>query len=238
MSSEQQYRELRAAGWTLFHSAVAERQVLDARTWLDWIASTDPIPAMLEADLEPADDPATRRAVRRLRRLLWYDSAFWGPWLAASGVAAKMREVIGMPATVIFHAAFLKPPLVGTEVRAHQDQVFWEARYERTYTWWVSLDQSDRSNGCLELFPATFRSPLLPHHLDGAYRWHRILDESLGDLEPGVAVEMHPGDVLVFDSHIVHRSAANTSSSPRRALSFVAVRSDAPQFSSADRFDL
>ena len=215
---------LARAGWAVVKGLVSAELIDSARAWIEHVVTSEPIASTLEPDFEESPEPGARQ-VRRLRRLLWNDPSFWAPWLHGSGLAASMRDALGCPVSIVFHAAFLKPARTGREVRLHQDQAFWEGTYARTYTWWVALDRSHAGNGCLELFPDSYHFPVMPHQEEPDYRWHRVLASPTSDLGDPVAVEVEAGDVVVWDSHIVHRSRGNPSDEPRRALSLVAVKS-------------
>ena len=76
----------------------------------------------------------------------------------------------------------------------------------------VSVDATTPSNGCLEIAPhpgATTRLPMAPDLT--------IAAESVAAL-PWTAIPTAPGDLLIFDSYLPHRSAPNLTDAPRRAL--------------------
>jgi len=113
---------------------------------------------------------------------------------------------------------------------AHQDITAYRhfnTRYQVTAA--VMLDQAVLKNGALEMAShwdvgtpseATPRGnlPLLPSHV-GGHRNGDILDELSKEMVWEI-IEAAPGDVLVFDSYVPHRSQANQSSNTRRILFF------------------
>ena len=97
----------------------------------------------------------------------------------------------------------------GDGFKAHQDSA---AGWERYVSWFLSaamfIDHSTKENGALEVAPGLHKQGLL------GKEWEPI--EGL-DL-PYELVECGPGDLLLFDSYVPHRSGPNTSSKPRRAM--------------------
>ena len=97
----------------------------------------------------------------------------------------------------------------GDGQRAHQDSA---ADWERYADWFITvavfIDDATLDNGCLEVSAGQHTSGLLGEvwapidHLPLDYK----------------AVEAHAGDLILFDSYVPHRSAANLSPKKRRAL--------------------
>jgi ectoine hydroxylase-related dioxygenase (phytanoyl-CoA dioxygenase family) len=76
----------------------------------------------------------------------------------------------------------------------------------------IAVDPATRENGCLEVVDALHGSGLLPQAADGTLQAEWVARQSW---KP---IEMAPGDVLVFDSYLAHRSGPNLTDRPRRAL--------------------
>lgn len=114
----------------------------------------------------------------------------------------------------------------------HQDFTAYSAFGPRYHiTAMIMIDAGTRANGCLEIsddFPAFLRQ-----HPDAVSRWegsHAILatdDLGIGhgDIRQDIAekiawrpLETGPSDLVLFDSFVPHRSSANRTSAPRRAL--------------------
>lgn len=97
----------------------------------------------------------------------------------------------------------------GGAFKAHQDSA---AGWEKYLPWFVSVgifvDPSTKENGCLEVATGCHKKGLL-----GAV-WEPIEHLDL----PYSPVECQPGDIIIFDSYVPHRSADNHSAKQRRAL--------------------
>lgn len=86
---------------------------------------------------------------------------------------------------------------------------------------WISLDHSNKDNGCLEVLPGS--------HKKGFRDWYTVKGEThhdritlyKGEEDRKVLVETEPGDVVIFSNFLVHSSSQNDSDKPRRALRFV-----------------
>ncbi|MBW2282268.1 MAG: phytanoyl-CoA dioxygenase family protein [Deltaproteobacteria bacterium] len=101
----------------------------------------------------------------------------------------------------------------------HQDSFYF--RFDRTpqVGLWLAVTEATIENGCLHVVPGSHREPVHTHVPDrrpGAnYGYVEIVDH---DMSSSIPVEMQPGDLLVFHSHLMHRSTSNESSGLRAAM--------------------
>ena len=84
---------------------------------------------------------------------------------------------------------------------------------------WLAVTEATLANGCLHVLPGSQTEPVHDHVPDarpGAnFGYVEIVDH---DMSGSVPVLMHPGDLLVFDSHQMHRSTDNTDDRIRAAM--------------------
>jgi ectoine hydroxylase-related dioxygenase (phytanoyl-CoA dioxygenase family) len=84
---------------------------------------------------------------------------------------------------------------------------------------WLAVTEATLENGCLHVLPGSHREPVHEHVADrrpGANLGYvEIVDHDMSAAEP---VLMDPGDLLLFDSHLMHRSTDNTSPGIRAAM--------------------
>ncbi len=84
---------------------------------------------------------------------------------------------------------------------------------------WLAVTAATRENGCLSVLPGSHREPVHEHIPDrrpkANYGYVEIVDHNMGD---ATAVTMDPGDLLLFDSHLMHRSTDNLSNGLRAAM--------------------
>jgi ectoine hydroxylase-related dioxygenase (phytanoyl-CoA dioxygenase family) len=102
----------------------------------------------------------------------------------------------------------------------HQDSFYFPFEPARPIVGvWLAVTQATLTNGCLHVLPGSQREPVHTHVPDrrpGAnYGYFEIVDHDMAASEP---VLMDPGDLLIFDSHLMHRSTDNESDGIRAAM--------------------
>jgi ectoine hydroxylase-related dioxygenase (phytanoyl-CoA dioxygenase family) len=141
------------------------------------------------------------------------------------GIAAA---VVG-PEVYLFNEQFVvKTAEHDSDFAWHQDSGYLAKAlggYDRPYlTCWCALDDVTVENGTIHVLPfdrAGFRG-LVDHDVDAASNDHIGYR---GD-DPGDAVEVAAGSIVVFSSMLLHRSGPNRTSRPRR--SYVVQYTDVP----------
>lgn len=135
-------------------------------------------------------------------------------WCTDARWAGVVLPLLGDGARLFWEQGVAKPPQARTELPWHQDSGYTPTVPEEYVTCWVALDDAEEANGCLWVRPRS--------HTDGR-QGHRS-DESFGPFrvgydgaDPGLAVPVAKGSVLVFSSLLMHRSGPNTTDRQRRA---------------------
>ncbi len=84
---------------------------------------------------------------------------------------------------------------------------------------WLAVTEATLDNGCLHVLPGSQVENVKQHvadRRDGAnYGYVEIVDHDMSNSEPCL---LQPGDLLVFDSHLMHCSTDNISDSLRAAM--------------------
>src|SRR2546421_5882974 len=84
---------------------------------------------------------------------------------------------------------------------------------------WLAVTEATLENGCLHVLPGSHRQPIHEHipdqRPDANAGYYEIVDH---DMSGAVPVLMKAGDLLVFDSHLMHRSTDNASNGIRAAM--------------------
>jgi ectoine hydroxylase-related dioxygenase (phytanoyl-CoA dioxygenase family) len=104
----------------------------------------------------------------------------------------------------------------------HQDSYYFPFEPARPICGiWLAVTEATLENGCLHVVPGSHREAVHEHVPDarpGAnHGYVEIVDHDMADAVP---VLMDAGDLLVFDSHLMHRSTDNTSEGIRAAMVF------------------
>lgn len=125
----------------------------------------------------------------------------------------RVEALLGPDLQVILCQGLYKPPHTGGEVHWHQDDFYFRVSGERpVVSCWLAFDEATKDNGCMWV---------LPEHHD------RLRDHE--DLQPGYAMKdadedravplpLQAGQIMFHHGATPHRTLANTTSTPRRAM--------------------
>ncbi|MEY2570586.1 MAG: phytanoyl-CoA hydroxylase [Acidimicrobiaceae bacterium] len=102
----------------------------------------------------------------------------------------------------------------------HQDSYYFPFEPARPIVGaWLAVTEATLENGCLHVLPGSHREPVHEHVADrrpnANIGYVEIVDH---DMAAAVPVLMEPGDLLLFDSHLMHRSTDNRSPGIRAAM--------------------
>jgi len=102
----------------------------------------------------------------------------------------------------------------------HQDSFYFPFEPARPVLGvWLAVTEATLANGCLHVLPGSQARPVhghVPDRRPGAqYGYVEIVDH---DMTASAPVLMAPGDLLLFDSHLMHRSTDNLSTGLRAAM--------------------
>ncbi len=228
---------IQAHGYAVLPALLSASQVQEVQNWLQHIVDYGAyVPASLEPEYE-SPTVAGEVHLRKIRRLFWHDPAFWYDLIRRTSIAPILYDIVGPHATLILHAAFIKPAYVGSAVAPHQDQALWGFPYPGAVSLWIAIDPATPENGCLELFEGSHALGLLPHGDMGPTAWHDSVDVSGAKLEAR-PVPLRSGDAVVWHRYMLHASAANRSPENRRGVVMVFADASHRPFDAHDRFPL
>ena len=92
---------------------------------------------------------------------------------------------------------------------------------------WLAVTRATLQNGCLHVLPGSQSEPIHEHVPDrrpnANYGYVEIIDHDMSGSEPCL---LEPGDLLVFDSHLMHSSTDNASAELRAAMVWHFAASD------------
>ena len=101
----------------------------------------------------------------------------------------------------------------------HQDAFYFPFDRGPQVGVWLAVTEATLANGCLHVVPGSHLEPVHKHLLDrrpnANQGYVEILDHDMSGERP---VTMAPGDLLIFHSHLMHRSKDNNSSAIRAAM--------------------
>ena len=128
-------------------------------------------------------------------------------------------DILGPDILGINNLFIWKAPKIGLGFPWHQDKFYFRNRFktETTIGTWTAIDSADRDNGCLYVVPGSHKSDIFEHDdLEGSQQQEFKLARGVSDAD-GVAVEVPPGAVIWFHSHLLHKSTDNHSLRFRRS---------------------
>jgi ectoine hydroxylase-related dioxygenase (phytanoyl-CoA dioxygenase family) len=173
----------------------------------------------IEAATEPEDK------VSKIFLLHGWDPVF-GPAARHPAIVEVVVQLLG-PDIDCFLSQFIfkSPGAIGQPW--HQDSFYFPFEPDRQIGVWIAVTEATRSNGPLWVLPGSHTEPVHEHVPDtrpGAnVGYTEIVDHDMSDEIP---VLLDPGDVLVFDSHLMHRSTDNRSSQLRAAMVYHYAQAD------------
>ena len=135
-------------------------------------------------------------------------------------VVALVSEILETHAPACFLSQFIFKNPGAWGQPWHQDSYYFPFVPARPIVGlWLAVTEATLANGCLHVLPGSSAEPVhehIPDRRPGAnYGYTEIVDH---DMSAATPVLMQPGDLLVFDSHLMHRSTDNVSDGIRAAM--------------------
>jgi phytanoyl-CoA hydroxylase len=164
-------------------------------------------------EMEPHQAPAGTR-IRRI----YEPCTHYGVFRALSESAALLdavEQLLGPHLKFHYSKINMKPAAIGSVVDWHQDLAYYPLTNRDSLAVLFYLDDTDRTNGCLQVIPGLQEGRLLDHTLDGLFqgRVTEMVDES-----KAIPLEGGRGTAIFMNAMTPHASAPNTSSRSRRTL--------------------
>ena len=219
MLSAAQTESFRRNGFCIIPSAMSAEQLAAARAAADALvaaaARDEPYPPSFLREGE------TYSAISKAgNRLFFSNRCEHFPALEAfikgELMGAVAHDLLGPDVCLFNEQLVVKAPQHGASFAWHQDSGYIKFAHKPYLTLWCSLDDSTRHNGTVFIIPRDLDQDLsvTPHEWDDSganlvgYR-----GEETGDV-----VEVPAGSIVAFSSVTMHRTGANLTSQPRRAL--------------------
>ena len=130
-----------------------------------------------------------------------------------------LLDILGPDILGINNLFIWKAPKIGLGFPWHQDKFYFGKRFKTATTvgTWTAIDPADRDNGCLYVIPGSHKRAISEHDdIAGSQQNEFKLARDARD-EDGIAVEVLPGAVIWFHSHLLHKSTDNHSRRFRRS---------------------
>jgi phytanoyl-CoA hydroxylase len=150
-------------------------------------------------------------------------------------VRGSLAQLLGAEAVGVQSMYFYKEPGSPGQA-AHQDYFYIRNEPNTLTAAWIAMEQVNEENGCLWVIPGSHKLGMLPHGAVKNLQEHEAwTDEVEGiDLQKEIPVILDQGDILLFDSLLIHSSTRNRSDRWRRSYVCHYLRHD----STIERVDL
>jgi ectoine hydroxylase-related dioxygenase (phytanoyl-CoA dioxygenase family) len=167
-------------------------------------------------DLEPGHSPEVPR-VRRLKEPCAIHPLF-DEISRLDAILDIVAALIGPEIRYQGSKLNMKAAEYGSPVEWHQDFAFYPHTNDDLLAVGIALDDCTLDNGCLLMLPGSHRWPILDHHQDGVFVGAIDVDREGVDLSGAMPVTVPAGGITLHHTRMLHASAPNTSSQPRRLL--------------------
>ena len=138
--------------------------------------------------------------------------------LAYRNAVRVAHQLLGDRVTFEGMHAIRKPPRHGAATPWHQDQAYWDPRFEHFgITVWVPLQPVSSENGCMQFVPRSHELGVQPHELI-APESHGLRLKELDVVEDVVTCPLPAGGATIHFCRTLHHAGPNTTDEPRRAL--------------------
>ena len=135
---------------------------------------------------------------------------------------AVLHELLGeapLLSQAHHNCVMTKHPGYSSQTLWHQDIRYWSFAAPALISAWFALTEERQGNGGLLLIPGSHRLEIAPYRLDEKLFLRPELPENAELIKSARAVELEPGDLLLFHCRLFH--AAGTNDTDRLKLSAV-----------------
>jgi ectoine hydroxylase len=157
---------------------------------------------------------------------VWFDTAgvdVFTKFTRSYKIVDVLEGAFGGPVVLDHNKVTLKYPNM-PGFKHHQDYYYWYTMgvvFPEMATCFIAVDEATAENGCLRLVRGSHRLGRLDHKLFDGFSDSSVDPERLALVlaqMPEDAIEMEPGDLVIFHCNTIHASATNASNRPRLAL--------------------
>ena len=152
-------------------------------------------------------------------------------------ITGVLAQLIGSDLRLHGAKLNMKSAGYGAAVEWHQDWAFYPHTNDDVLATGLYLDDCDMANGPLLVVPGTHKGPVYDHHADGYFVGAMAPEIEGLDYAEAVPLTGKAGSMTIHHARLVHGSALNTSSKPRRLLLHEYTAADAWPLMGVANFD-
>ncbi|MFB6176665.1 MAG: phytanoyl-CoA dioxygenase family protein [Halobaculum sp.] len=137
---------------------------------------------------------------------------------ARSEITDAVESILGENLLLWSTTLFEKEP-GGTDFAWHQDQRYFQLEPPLNVSAWIALTDSTVKNGCMQVIPGSHKE-VVPHIENPARPvFDKVAHPDHVDEDEAVDIELSPGECILFNERLLHRSRENTADRRRFGLS-------------------
>lgn len=139
-------------------------------------------------------------------------------------VLDAVESILGEDLMAFLLMFIYKPPGVEQAVHPfHQDAAYFMFKpQEKCIGVWIPLDPASEENGALTIVPRSQDHVIAPHEAKEGINFGALAAEGIEDNpdyhEKAITVSMQPGECLLFNTRLFHRSGGNRTQRHRRVI--------------------
>jgi hypothetical protein len=198
-------------GYLILPQYFSPQQVQSMTQWTEETASWPETPGLWMKYYEPSHLNQHTQLLARVENFVPYHEGF-RQVISDSSILSILQELFGEEAVLFKEKINFKAP-GGGGFTAHQDAPAFIS-FQQTFhiTMMIPIDPMTAENGALEMVSQFRPNTLLAQEADGT------LSKEIEAKHTWTPLYLKPGDLLFFDSYVLHRSMINHSAQSRRAL--------------------
>ena len=214
-SEIEHYREL---GYLVISGALPRDLLASLRTTVDEIVA-GAAKMTAHTDVYDLEDTHTA-AAPRVRRIKTPHKHF--PFFAELTRHPRITDILAqiLGPDIRLHGSKLnmKSAGYGAAVEWHQDWAFYPHTNDDVLATGIYLDDCSMENGPLLVVPGSHKGPVFDHHANGYFTGAMDPEVEAAGYDRAVALMGEAGSMTIHHARLVHGSALNRSSKPRRLL--------------------
>ena len=126
-----------------------------------------------------------------------------------------VERLIGPNLRIVICQGFYKPPYTGGEIGWHQDDYYFQVdKPNAVVSCWLTFDEATIQNGCMWVIPGA-HTQMIDHQVVPSGKGFHITEI---DASKAIPIELKRGECMLHHGLMPHRTLANTTAIPRRAL--------------------
>jgi len=138
---------------------------------------------------------------------------------ASSSIIDSMTSILGED-LLLWRTMFFVKESGAKKIPWHHDFDDWPIEPYLVISAWIAIDEATKENGCLQILPGSHREilplvPVLDEVIDG---FPKMVKPGTFDDSNPVDMELEPGQFILFNERLLHRSSANNSKKRRMGL--------------------